>query len=175
LPASNKPIKPIYYILVGLWLLLVVVSFIYLVKQRLVSFDDQSVLINTPIFEMLQPLSTLNDGGLKQTIFHFYDAACSCTALTKDHKAVIDNTAVKDNFNIVNIDITANPQFDFIPSTPAILITDKNEQLLYVGPYSTGLDCSANNSLIEVVLSNYRQGFSSPIITSDAQGCYCSR
>jgi len=174
LPASNKVIKPIYYVLVGLWLLLVIVSFIYLVKQRLVSFDEQSILINTPTSEMLQSLSTFNDGRLKQTIFHFYDDQCSCTALTKDHKAVIDNTAIADNFTIVNIDITANPQFDFIPSTPAILITDKDDQLLYVGPYSTGLDCSANNSLIDIVLSNYRQGFSSPIVTSDAKGCYCS-
>lgn len=175
MPTSNKPIKPFYYVLVGLWLLLVIVSFIYLVKQRLVSFDEQSILINTPISDMLQPLSKFRDGELQQTIFHFYDGQCSCTALTKDHKNVINNTAIKDNFTIVNIDITTNPQFDFIPSTPAILITDKDEKLLYVGPYSTGLDCSANNSLIEIVLSNYRQGFSSPVITSDAQGCYCSR
>lgn len=175
LPVSNNQVKPLYYILVGLWLIIVISSFVYLVKQRLVDFDKEFKLLNTPISMMLDVLSSHQGHSLKQTIFHFYDSQCGCTILTQEHKETIDLIAKEDNFNIVNIDITNSNIINFIPSTPAILITDRNENLLYVGPYSTGLDCSADNSLIDVVLSNYRQGFSSPVITTDAQGCYCER
>lgn len=175
MPTSSNQVKPFYYVLVGLWLVLIVSSFVYLVQQRLVEFDSEFKLLNTPITTMLEELSNTQTSSLKQTVFHFYDSQCSCTVLTKEHKEFIDSIAINDNFNIVNIDVTDNNIADFIPATPAILITDSNENLLYVGPYSTGLDCSADNSLVDVVLSNYRQGFSSPVVTSDATGCYCPR
>jgi hypothetical protein len=124
---------------------------------------------------MLEQLSDIKQSPVKRTVYHFVDKRCHCTALTQSHKSVIDGIATNDGFNVVNVDLEDSKFVPFISSTPAILITDENENLLYVGPYSIGLDCSADNSLVDVVLSNYRQGFSSPTIISDAKGCYCQR
>jgi len=88
---------------------------------------------------------------------------------------VINSIARQDGFTIININVENTAIAPYIPATPAILITDDKERLLYVGPYATGLDCSANNSLVDIILSHYRQGFSAPTIISDAKGCYCQR
>jgi len=175
LPASNKTITPFHYGLVGVWLLGVIAGFIYLVNMRLMTFDPQSKLINTPISSMVNGIKAMHGGTIKRTVFHFVDKSCHCAVLTEPHKLIINDIALNDEFEVVNIDLEGSEAAPFISATPAILITDDNEKLLYVGPYATGLDCSADNSLVDVVLNNYRQGFSSPTIVSDAKGCYCQR
>jgi len=175
LPVSSKSISPFHYGLVGVWLFGVVIGFIYLINMRLVMFDPQQKLLNTPAMSMLNDLKEMQGSGIKRSIFHFVDKSCHCAVLTEPHKLIINNIALGDEFEVVNIDLESSEAAPFITATPAILITDDNESLLYVGPYATGLDCSADNSLVDVVLNNYRQGFSSPTIISDAKGCYCQR
>jgi len=175
LPASDSQIPRRYYVLVGVWLISMVAAFSYIVQQRLVSFDPQFTLLNAPTQELLSQLADVYPDSLSRTIFHFYDDGCHCTTLTAEHRVAIDVVAKLDNFNVVYVDVSSRALMNIIPASPAILITDTVGDLLYVGPYATGLDCSANNSLIDVVLNNFRQGFSLPTIISDAKGCYCQR
>jgi len=175
LQTSNSDTSRFYYVLVALWLICMVAGFSYLVAQRLVTFDPNFTLLNSPQKHILGQLKQYQSQPIALTIFHFFDDSCHCTKLTAEHRAAIDKVAKQDGFSVVYVDIEGEEGMSDIPASPAILITDAQSELLYVGPYATGIDCSANNSLIDVVLNNYRQGFSAPTIVSDAKGCYCQR
>ena len=151
----------------------VIVSFVYLVSQKLVTFDPNLGFANLTPAHILQqiPLNVRQPN----TIYHLIDDTCSCTVLNLAHRNAINKQAKLDGFNVVNISVTDSSALPMLPATPAIFITDDKQKLLYAGPYSTGLDCSANDSLIDTVLGNYRQGYASPTIVSEASGCYCRR
>ena len=173
LPTSNNTLAPHYYWIVGVWLLWVIIGFAYLVNQRLVQFDPTHQLLNVTEQQLVAQVQQQNN-QLPQ-IYHLVDENCHCTSLLKEHREQINRAAIEDGFNIVELDVSDSKIASLIPATPAIVIVGKNAQLLYVGPYATGLDCSADNSLVGVVLSNYRQGFAAPTVIDDATGCYCRR
>lgn len=110
-----------------------------------------------------------------RSVVHFYDNRCHCTNQTRTHQAAINKLATAQGFTVVNIELSDNAIAPSIPAVPAIAIVGDNNDLLYAGPYATGVDCSENNSLVDVVLHNFAQGFSAPTIISDARGCYCQR
>lgn len=173
MPTSSNKTPSYFYWIVGIWLVWVVIGFIYLVSQRLVEFDPNQQLLTATPQEIVAQFA--NQTGSGQRIYHLIDQECHCTSLLTDHRQQINKIAKKDGFEIIDVDINRNEIATLVPATPAIVIVDNNDELLYVGPYATGLDCSADNSLIDVVLDNYRQGFSAPTIINDAKGCYCAR
>lgn len=171
LQTSNNHVEPRYYILVVAWLSATIAVFIYLTQQRLVVFDPHHQLLNTSSKIILDQLPELP----ARSVVHFYDNRCSCTNRTRTHQAAINKLATAQGFTVVNIKLSDNAIAPSIPAVPAIAIVGDNNDLLYAGPYATGLDCSENNSLVDVVLHNFAQGFSTPTIISDARGCYCQR
>lgn len=173
LPTLNKDVRGFHYAIVSGWLSITVLGFIYLVNQKLVEFDPNLEFSQLTAVDIVQQLpSKVRQAN---TIFHLIDESCACSVLGQSHRENINAQAKIDGFDIVKLSVSQSHIAPLIPSTPAILIIDDQQQLLYAGPYSTGLDCSADDSLIDTVLANYRLGFSSPTIISDASGCYCQR
>lgn len=158
-----------------LWLGLTLIAAIYFISSRLTPFDPSMKLLEADsrsIIEQIREIEELKNIKLSNTIVHFTSNDCSCTQYSEEHKASINKKARVDGFNIININLPSD-LLTIIPSTPAILIIDKVEELLYFGPYSVGLACSESNGYVEVVLQNYAQGYNSDLVISEVKGCYC--
>ncbi|WP_416308242.1 DUF6436 domain-containing protein [Neptunicella sp. SCSIO 80796] len=175
MPTLNSPLPRWHYLLFVVWLTSVVIGACYFIKLRLVEFDPDGKLANadSAIFVAnIAHLLQLHPDQLSNSIIHFRQRNCRCSTYSSEHTYAIDLLASKDSFTIlhkwVNHELST-----MVPATPAIMIVGNNSQLVYFGPYSTGLDCSANNSLVDTVLQNYRLGFNPKLIHRDAVGCYC--
>ena len=126
------------------------------------SFDPNMKLSgqdSSTVIKQVRAISALKNVNLNHAIIHFTSDECSCTQYSDEHKRAIN---------------LPTDLLTIIPSTPAILITGGKEELLYFGPYSAGLACSASNGYVETVLQNYAQGFNSDLVISDVKGCYCN-
>lgn len=156
------------------WLTFIVVSFVYLVNQRLLPFDPDGQLTNLQSSDI--KAISVNDGALKltehkRTVIHFTSKDCQCNWAASEHQPLIDNLATNLDFAVKYISLDSS---DTLPSSPALAVIDDHGELMFLGPYSVGLACSAESGFIETVLKNYQQGFNSKLIVSDAQGCYCT-
>jgi len=159
-----------------LWLAFTLAAAIYFISARLVKFDPDGKLSNKNsrvVIQQLKEMGELEGIDLSDTIIHFTSDSCSCTQYSEDHKRDINQQAGLDGFDVVNIHLPANLE-SIIPSTPSILIVNKDEDLLYFGPYSIGLACTASNGYVETVMQNYAKGYSAPFIMNEATGCYCN-
>jgi hypothetical protein len=162
-----------------LWLGLTLVAAVYFISSRLTPFDpnmkllgqESSAVMQHTVIQQVREITTLKN--LKNTVVHFTSNDCLCTQYSDEHKAVINKKARLGGFNIINIKLSAD-LLTIIPSTPAILIVDDLDELLYFGPYSVGLACSESNGYVEAVLQNYAQGHNSSLVISDVKGCYCN-
>lgn len=59
------------------------------------------------------------------------------------------------------------------PGTPSIAIWDASGQLAYVGPYSDGVHCNSQSSLVEPVIRTLLSGRSVNITSQDTVSCLC--
>jgi len=176
LHVSSKKITQSHYIVFFCWLGLTLAAAIYFINDRLVTFDPEEKLTDKNshlVIQQLKEMGELEGVNLSNTIIHFTSNNCSCTQYSEDHKRDINKQAGLDGFNVVNINLPAHLE-SIIPSTPSILIVNKDEELLYFGPYSIGLACSASNGYVETVMQNYAKGYSASLIMHDATGCYCN-
>lgn len=176
MPPLNKDLTRYHYIVFFLWLGLTLIAAIYFISNRLVPFDPNMKLLRVDsisIIKEIKKIEELKNISLSNTIIHFTSDNCSCTKYSEDHKASINKKVKLDGFNIININLPSDSS-TIIPSTPAILIVDSKEELLYFGPYSVGLSCSESNGYIEDVLQNYAKNYNSDLVISDVKGCYCN-
>ena len=125
------------------------------------------------IITALVKSADLKDNTLSNTIIHFSNSNCRCDANSKEHKSLISTQAQQNGFHVLNLPLSKNISH-IIPSTPSALIIGKKGELVYFGPYSEGLDCSSSNSLIKVVLDNYKKGYNAELILDQTKGCYCN-
>jgi len=159
-----------------LWLSFTLAAAIYFISGRLVTFDPDAKLSGKNsqyVIQELKAMGQLQGVDLSNTIIHFTSENCFCTQYSEDHKRDINQQAGLDGFDVVNIHLPAHLD-SIIPSTPSILIVNKDQELLYFGPYSIGLACSASNGYVETVMQNYAKGYSASFIMNDASGCYCN-
>lgn len=170
--ASTK--KGFHLALVGTWLTLTIIAAIYFISERIAQFDPQFKLLNTKhptIMESVKKIKGLVKRDLTKTVVHFTAKGCHCTQFSKDHKDQINQDAQQSNFKVINVELDER---SIIPSTPAILITDEQGELMYLGPYSKGLSCSKTNGYVELVMNNYKEGFNTRLVLSQVKGCYCN-
>lgn len=156
-----------------IWLVFTFVSAGYFISKRLAPFDPQQSLKGVSNAQFLSQLvSSYNLQGVtgKAALIHFISEDCHCTQFSENHKADINKLAASLGFNILQIVVTADGP---IPSTPSIAIISATQQLLYYGPYSTGLACSESNGYVEMVLQNYAKGYPAKLMVTDSDGCYC--
>ena len=117
----------------------------------------------------------------RPSIFHLTQGECYCEFLAKNHKNKLNKWSVQKGFVNYAIDISKVPQLaEFIPSTPSIIAIDENGSILYLGPYSRGGGCFANNGQVDTILNDYvnnaadKPNSQRAIIETDASGCYCA-
>ncbi|MBA6295037.1 DUF6436 domain-containing protein [Colwellia sp. MB02u-9] len=172
----NKQANYFHYILFAVWIIGTIIAAIYFISARLVMFDPDGKLKGmdgNDIMTALVNSAVLKDKTLSNTIIHFSDSNCRCAANSEEHKLLISTQAEQDGFNVLNLSIS-NSISHIIPSTPSALIIDAKGKLIYFGPYSEGLDCSSSNSLIKIVLDNYKKGYNAKLILAQTKGCYCN-
>jgi len=175
LHALNNKVTPTHYVICGVWLVLTIVAAIYFIQGRLADFDPEQRLTGVDPISLMQSLSEIDQlkgRDLSDTIVHFTSKNCSCTQYSDNHKGEINQRAGVEGFKVINV-VVSEKLAALVPSTPAILITNQQQKLLYFGPYSAGLACSASNGYVETVLGNYAKGYSSSLVINDTNGCYC--
>jgi len=173
---SNKKITRVHYAVFILWLVFTVVTAIYFISGRLVSYDPEEKLTGQDsvfVMQELRKIAQLNSVDLSDTIIHFTSDHCSCTQYSEAHKKEINEQAGLTGFKVINVNLPANLS-TIIPSTPSIMIVSDTQTLLYLGPYSIGLACTESNGYVETVMNNYVKGYPSNLILNDASGCYCN-
>lgn len=174
--ASNNKITRLHYCVFFIWLLLTLIAAVYFITKRLVPFDPNGQLTGkngTVVLSEISQIKALKGVDLSGKIIHFTSANCGCSEYSEAHKLSINELAKQDEFNVLNIKLSSDESM-LIPSTPAILIVNKRNKLIYLGPYSAGLACSETNGYVELVLNNNAKGYSSELIINDLEGCYCN-
>ncbi len=127
--------------------------------------------------KLLSTLNTFKNNSSRGRIFHLYQNQCICERLAKSHVKTLDSWASDNRFESHSVNINQYPQLKaFVPSTPAILAIDANNQLIYFGPYSRGIGCFNRSGEIDQQLANWVTPNSqrAGIIETDAKGCYCA-
>nr|WP_281362588.1 DUF6436 domain-containing protein [Marinifaba aquimaris] len=99
-----------------------------------------------------------------------------CSRLTQTQRGKIDQLAQEQGTIVQTLSLSEQPWLRFwLPSTPAIVMFDETEKLVYLGPYSEGWLCNSANSLVESLLPRLSKTVGSiAIVHSQAKGCYCS-
>lgn len=111
---------------------------------------------------------------LRNKTVHFTQNDCVCNYVAEPHIESIKQLTKDKNGVNINIPLT-DELTEYVPSTPAVAVFNEDEQLIYFGPYATGLFCTKSNGLVERFIIN-RNTINQPIATipMDSEGCYCS-
>jgi len=114
----------------------------------------------------------------KGTIFHVTQGSCFCETLSESHKKTLNEWASSEQISYQHIDaLSMSSLRRFVPSTPAVIVLNKNRQLVYLGPYSTGMGCFQSSGMVDERIKPYFQNPAATLhatIQSEAQGCYCA-
>lgn len=154
------------------WLTFTAIAFTLFTLKRIVPFDPNGALEKVSKTELINKIFESNKSIDKaNTIVNFYQADCACNEVSKNHIKQLENLAVSNSYNFINVQLEKD---QFIPSTPSIAIIDNQSNLVYFGPYGEGIGCSQTNGFAKTVFKNHLKGYSSNLIISSAQGCYCN-
>lgn len=133
------------------------------------SFEDE--------FTQLLPSQLTNNTKIGQ-IYHVLQGDCFCERLSDSHRKSLNSWAEKNDVGYQKLDLSQYPILQsYVPSTPAVIVTNQQGNLVYFGPYSSGFGCFENSGLVdEKVDAYFSQGNSSEkaYIQSEAEGCYCA-
>jgi hypothetical protein len=117
---------------------------------------------------------------------------CLCQTLVQPHIEKINQLVTASDTAIITLNIDDYPELrKRVPSTPAIVVINKQEKLLYFGPYSQGSGCFSSAGAVDAVISrgllvdSFAQSslqqkalpnsmFSTQIV-AEAKGCYCNQ
>ncbi len=112
------------------------------------------------------------------TIFHVTQGSCFCETLSESHKKTLNEWASSKQISYQNIDVSNLSKLRrFVPSTPAVIVINKNRELVYLGPYSTGMGCFQSSGMVDERIKPYFQNATATLratIQSEAKGCYCA-
>ena len=115
---------------------------------------------------------------LNSSVFHVFAQSCQCNWRTRGHQQAIKRSVNAQGGHNITVDIDQYPELKtLIPSTPAVIIFNANQQLVYLGPYADGAFCNTETSFVEQLLPAV-SGDSSVAtggwINTVAKGCYCN-
>ncbi|AEP28640.1 DUF6436 domain-containing protein [Brumicola nitratireducens] len=112
------------------------------------------------------------------TIYHITQGSCFCETLSESHKNTLNEWASSEQISYQNIDVSSMSTLRrFVPSTPAVIVLNKNRELVYLGPYSTGMGCFQSSGMVDDRIKPYFQNSADTLratIQSEAKGCYCA-
>lgn len=170
------------WLLIAVWFIAVLIGLWWLLDARLVWFDSQGRLqqqMSAPEYEQrlatqLQAISP----QLETTVFHVFAENCACNWRTRGHQQVFSRSVTEYGGRNVAVDIDQFPQLKtLIPSTPAVIIFNARQQLVYIGPYADGAFCNSETSFVEQLLPELKSTDDAATggwINTVARGCYCN-
>lgn len=163
--------------LLALWVAVCVSVLVYFAERRLAYFDPGGAFsMKMTAVESDDEFARLMGKlgfSIDKQVFHYYQSGCGCNLLGSQHRKSVELLAKENGYNNVHIDLSLYPQLlDFIPSIPSVSVFNDSQKLAYIGPYSSGLSCSAGNGLVEGFISSDYLYFGS-IVVSQVRGCYC--
>ena len=171
----GKAIKLIVFI----WFVVLFMALMYLTTERLVDFDPETQLLDSSMedafYNDIGAFLKTNYGSIKGRAFHISDDNCFCQMVAGAHIADVKKIVENHTMENVLIALEDRPEMaKYVPSVPAIIIYNDQEELLYVGPYSTGYLCTTGNGLVEDLIPKMDQSVENPVVMSLARGCYCN-
>ena len=161
-----------------LWLGTVLTLLVWQKQSTTTIFDPKLVMADH--FHYLNAAMAKHTKEDTVTAIHIVSEDCFCNLSSRKHRNEVWRLSQAKGINNVAITLESlpNESASFIPAAPAVLIYH-GKNLTYAGPYSSGVFCSSGNGLVEPWLTSleqlqllYETGFS-PVVPSDAQGCYC--
>lgn len=100
------------------------------------------------------------------------DGTCGCSKRAFSHIKQLQKYVARNSYDvqIINQSSTAT---HLLPNTPGAVLLDASGNLVYAGPLSQGLACSASTGFVELAIDNLAAGFNSNLVVTDSKGCYC--
>lgn len=177
-------------VILAFWLLLIVGLLWYAWRLPQQWFDPQQVqphAFNDPaqVQRFVTALSHLKpDLNMGSPWFvRFRQADCRCEHLVDAYHQLQTSLLQRQEYQVVTLerdDITRLAQTElpelmqWISSTPAVLVLDRQGRLAYFGPYHQEGICNSENSYLEPVLQAVEEGRPVNIINTLVFGCFCS-
>ena len=173
MPVSNSKLTKWRLTIVFIWISFTVAAFIYLVRDKLVSFDLENKLAGINHLQLgitLKPYLDSVLAGKGNTVLHFSQPNCDCQQYSEAHIQDINKIATDYEFTIIKVVLK---EHNIIPATPSVAIIDVLGEIIYFGPYGQGLACSQTSGYAQTMLNNFIKGYKANIIIREAKGCYC--
>ena len=161
------------------WAAALILAMLLYGNRQLSEFDPNGSLVHRSTYSNFDKsvVEILKNEGIPAgSIVHIgRQKYCYCETLTAPHQTQLLNRLSHLGYSSVNINIELVPKLaKMLPSTPALIIIDSNNNLRYLGPYATGYGCFTGKDLVDEI-SQYATAphYLGAIIKSDAQGCFC--
>ncbi|MCQ8878559.1 DUF6436 domain-containing protein [Pseudoalteromonas shioyasakiensis] len=101
------------------------------------------------------------------------DDDCGCTMRSTSHIKQLQSQAINNGYTVEIINQHSDST-RLLPNVPGAVLLAENGDLVYAGPLSQGIACSASDGFVELAINNLSAGFNSQLIVSESRGCYCS-
>ena len=189
--SATFPLHLRHRILLALLLLAGLVSTLWWHRppQPRVWFDPQQIAphafhdpANVAVFvQALQAEFPVIDAH-KALFVRFVQPDCPCEKLVNDYHQLLVPVLQKQGMQVISLPPAkmkalnrhlADHWQEWVPSTPAILLLDDSQQLIYFGPYHQEGVCNSENSYLEPILDTLQRGRSPRIINTLVEGCFC--
>jgi len=120
---------------------------------------------------------THNGDGSGSMVLHVVDNTCPCQMVSNRHVNSIEvfaNRQAIPTFRVNYESFPADVQ-QWIPSTPALVITDSAGRVNYIGPYGEGANCASNTDIATPFIGMAASDNYGVSVPFEAKGCYCKR
>ncbi|TDF39764.1 hypothetical protein EYS14_09680 [Alteromonadaceae bacterium M269] len=171
---SKRPIQ----VLVPIWLIWTALAFYYFASKDLVLFDpndDLASMSGDMAFDS-EVVALFQSRSLDTTkrVYHLLDDSCRCNSISEDHRQQLNFGAFAEAGYSAET-LPYQPFSNVLPSSPAVVIFNERNELVYMGPYSAGFSCDSSNSFVERVFKHsLTSDYLGATIVHEAKGCYCN-
>lgn len=120
--------------------------------------------------------------GQGSLFIRFAQPSCPCERLVENYHLLLLPALHKQGLQTVTVTpermqllaaLLGTELWEWVPSTPAILVLDEAGQPAYFGPYHQDGVCNSENSYLEPVLAALRNKQPVNIINTLVEGCFC--
>lgn len=176
---------------VALWITVATAFLFFTGAATVTRFDADNSLYQatfTPNFDdkIRDAFSKWVNGTASESLFsessgamvvHIVDNTCPCQMISSRHVNKIEAFAVSKDVSSFRVDYESLPVDvqQWIPSTPALIITDDAGRVSYIGPYGEGASCASNTEIAIPFIGMTASANHGVNIPFEAQGCYCKR
>ncbi|MBD9398919.1 DUF6436 domain-containing protein [Pseudomonas sp. PDM11] len=173
-------------LIAALWLVAMLAAFWWFEARYLRPFDERTALFSGS--QLRLPDQLAGPGEIR--LVHFWDPACPCNVGNQQHLGELLERYRERGVQFYAVQKPGSqgqlPQAlrtlqpldglrgsQLLPASPAVAIWDQRGELAYVGPYSSGFNCTSGNSFVEPLLDALLEGRKVLADNNLASGCFC--